>query len=55
MKRLCKIAVYALTGFALGCLPGVAVGETRVPSRTINLVYDDCGSMIRQGNASVDT
>lgn len=55
MKRLCKIAVYALTGFALGCLPGVAVGETRVPSRTINLVYDDSGSMIRQGNAYVDT
>ena len=55
MKRLCKIAVYTLTGFALGCLPGVAVGETRVPSRTINLVYDDSGSMIRQGNAYVDT
>ena len=29
--------------------------ETYVPSRTINLVYDDSGSMIRVGSNYVDT
>lgn len=33
----------------------IASAETYVPSRTINLVYDDSGSMIRVGSDYVDT
>ena len=48
-----RIIVMVLAG-VIGS-SGVALGQEAKPSRTINLVYDDSGSMIRQGSTYVDT
>ena len=50
-----KILAAFLSVFVLMSLCVTAQAETYVPSRTINLVYDDSGSMIRVGSDYVDT
>ena len=50
-KRFC-IGLILL--FFMG-LSGLSYADTYIPSRTINLVYDDSGSMIRVGDTWVDT
>lgn len=52
MRRLFAIALTLLMLMPF-CM--TAKAETYVPSRTINLVYDDSGSMIRVGSEYVDT
>ena len=52
MRRFIAVALTLLMLIPF-CL--IANAETYVPSRTINLVYDDSGSMIRVGSNYVDT
>ena len=52
MRRFIAVALTILMLMPF-CL--TANAETYVPSRTINLVYDDSGSMIRVGSNYVDT
>ncbi len=52
MKRL--IAVVLMILMLLPCYISSSA-ETFIPTRTINLVYDDSGSMIRVGSTYVDT
>ena len=52
MRRFIAVALTLLMLMPF-CL--TANAETYVPSRTINLVYDDSGSMIRVGSNYVDT
>ena len=51
LKRICVSLVFL---FLMGWM-GFAYADTYIPSRTINLVYDDSGSMIRIGDTWVDT
>lgn len=53
MKRTLFIILLFLSVFVCGV--SSAWAESYVPSRTINLVYDDSGSMIRMGDTYVDT
>lgn len=52
MRRLIAVALVLLM---LMPFCSVANAETYIPSRTINLVYDDSGSMIRSNSVYVDT
>lgn len=52
MKRFIAVVLTLLMLIPF-CIPVNA--ETYVPSRTINLVYDDSGSMIREGSDYFDT
>lgn len=52
MKRFIAVMLTVLLILPFGL---IANAETYVPSRTINLVYDDSGSMIRVGSDYVDT
>ena len=53
MRRALFILLFIFVAFT-GVMP-LALAESYVPSRTINLVYDDSGSMIRMGDTYVDT
>ena len=55
MKKIISILLMAVL-VATALLPVSVSAETYVPARTINLVYDDSGSMIRTGGGQyVDT
>lgn len=43
------------TSFIIGVLASVSVYAAEIPSRTINVVYDDSGSMIETNGQTVDT
>jgi len=53
MKRLTTLLLVLV--LALQCLPLTAGAASQAPSRTINVVYDDSGSMIKTGGQLVDT
>ena len=53
MKRLCAFIFSVI--FMFTDINYMAKAETYVPSRTINVVYDDSGSMIRTDGVYVDT
>ena len=53
MKRL--LAVLLVVSLLIIPIKGTVYAESEIPSRTINLVYDDSGSMIRTDGAYVDT
>ena len=57
MRRFLAVALalLMLLPFCRIANDNVVKAETYVPSRTINLVYDDSGSMIRVGSTYVDT
>ena len=55
LARICRRHIAVLTGIVWICGNAQAFAESVVPSRTINLVYDDSGSMIRLGDRYVDT
>lgn len=54
MMKRAILSIFLFLAIWMGFVSS-ALAETYVPSRTINLVYDDSGSMIRLGNTYVDT
>lgn len=56
MRRTCKITVWVLTLLlALQMMPAISAAGTAGLTRTINVVYDDSGSMISTTGQLVDT
>lgn len=54
LKRTVSVFLMLVLLLALAC-PLTAMAESQAPSRTINVVYDDSGSMYRTDGSQVDT